>query len=63
MPEFKDHTGISFNLSIIKQQSRQKTYIFMRTISDTAKAKRALCFSKAVSSWETYLKKKKKKQE
>ena len=27
-----------------------KTYMFIRTISDTAKAKRALCFSKAVSS-------------
>jgi len=26
--------------------------MFIRTISDTAKAKRALCFSKAVSSWE-----------
>lgn len=33
-----------------KTFARQKTYIFIRTISETARAKRALCFSKAVSS-------------
>lgn len=49
---YKIKTAIDDLLSITTKEIKVQniTYIFIRTMSETARAKRALCFSKAVSS-------------